>query len=285
MDSMRRMNAYVKLNFQRCLSQGKTLVICICLAVFFYLYFGDVRGGLMESGQKIGIMEMFLVVTNNMYTSFTIWIGFVLIICDIPYRDDGVYQYLLRTSRRSWLWGQIVYIVAITVIYFAYIFLLLLLLIVPQITFQTAWTTTFVKMINAPFGYGISNYFSFPVSVMRQTTALQLFGRCIVLCMMIGMATGFLTMMLHMLWPCGPGIAIGGIGIAMDYWATVVRVGVTSKYLLFISPFSMSRVGNLSTTAFNRVNPTFSYACLFLAGMILVPLAVMNLKIGRYDYS
>ena len=26
MDSMRRMNAYVKLNFQRCLSQGKTLV-------------------------------------------------------------------------------------------------------------------------------------------------------------------------------------------------------------------------------------------------------------------
>ena len=37
--------------------------------------------------------------------------------------------------------------------------------------------------------------------------------------------------------------------------------------------------------AFNRVNPTFSYACLFLAGMILVPLAVMNLKIGRYDYS
>lgn len=168
MDSMRRMNAYVKLNFQRCLSQGKTLVICLCLAVFFYLYFGDVRGGLMESGQKIGIMEMFLVVTNNMYTSFTIWIGFVLIICDIPYRDDGVYQYLLRTSRRSWLWGQIVYIVAITVIYFAYIFLLLLLLIVPQVTFQTAWTTTFVKMINAPFGYGISNYFSFPVSVMRQ---------------------------------------------------------------------------------------------------------------------
>ena len=155
MDSMRRMNAYVKLNFQRCLSQGKTLVICLCLAVFFYLYFGDVRGGLMESGQKIGIMEMFLVVTNNMYTSFTIWIGFVLIICDIPYRDDGVYQYLLRTSRRSWLWGQIVYIVAITVIYFAYIFLLLLLLIVPQVTFQTAWTTTFVKMINAPFGLSL----------------------------------------------------------------------------------------------------------------------------------
>ena len=82
---------------------------------------------------------------------------------------------------------------------------------------------------------------------------------------MIGMATGFLTMMLHMLWPSGPGIAIGGIGIAMDYWATVVRVGVTSKYLLFISPFSMSRVGNLSTTAFNRVNPTF-FLCVSVFG-------------------
>ena len=70
MDSMRRMNAYVKLNFQRCLSQGKTLVICICLAVFFYLYFGDVRGGLMESGQKIGIMEMFLVDQQYVYVVY-----------------------------------------------------------------------------------------------------------------------------------------------------------------------------------------------------------------------
>ena len=170
MDSMRRMNAYVKLNFQRCLSQGKTLVICLCLAVFFYLYFGDVRGGLMESGQKIGIMEMFLVVTNNMYTSFTIWIGFVLIICDIPYRDDGVYQYLLRTSRRSWLWGQIVYIVAITVIYFAYIFLLLLLLIVPQVTFSdsvddnlckddqcTVWLWNFQLFFIPSFGHAPDN--------------------------------------------------------------------------------------------------------------------------------
>ena len=29
MDSMRRMNAYVKLNFQRCLSQGKTLSVFV----------------------------------------------------------------------------------------------------------------------------------------------------------------------------------------------------------------------------------------------------------------
>lgn len=106
MDSMRRANIYVKLNFQRCLYQGKTLVIGVCFAAFFYMYFGNVRASLIESGQSIGITEMFLVVTNNLYTSFTIWIGFILIICDIPYHDGGVYQYLLRSSRRNWLWVQ-----------------------------------------------------------------------------------------------------------------------------------------------------------------------------------
>ena len=249
------------------------------------MYFGNVRASLIESGQSIGITEMFLVVTNNLYTSFTIWIGFVLIICDIPYHDGGVYQYLLRSSRRSWLWGQIIYIVAVTLFYFAYIFLLLFLLIVPQVTLRIEWTSTFVKMINAPYGYGIVNFFSFPVSVMRQTTATQLFIRCIVLCLMIGTATGCLTMMIQMLWPGGPGVAVGGVGLALDYWATVVRFGAVSKYLLYISPFSMSRVGNLSTTSFNRVNPTFSYACLFIGVLIVLALIGMHLKIRRYDYQ
>lgn len=90
-------------------------------------------------------MEMFLVVTNNMYTSFTIWIGFVLIICDIPYREMVCTSICCVLPEGVGSGDRFVYIVAITVIYFAYIFLLLLLLIVPQVTFQTAWTTTFVK--------------------------------------------------------------------------------------------------------------------------------------------
>lgn len=285
MDNLRMAFAYTKLNFQRCLYQGKTAVIGICIAAFLFAYFGDVRGALIQYGQKVNLSEMFLAVTNNLYTSFTIWVGFILIICDIPYRDEGVYQYLLRSSRKSWLWGQILYMTGITLVYFIYILLLLFLLLMPQIMWEKQWSNAFVRMINIPQIYAIKYFFSFPVSVIKSGALSVLFYRCIILCLLIGLSAGMLTMMFHLLWPGGPGIAVGGIGLALDYWTTVTYMGGAAKYLLYFSPFSLSRIGNLSSSTWNQVNPSFGYACCLMGVLIVLALIGMHLKIRRYDYQ
>lgn len=283
MDSMRRINAYVKLNFQRCLYQGKTLVICLCIAVFFFIYFGNVRGNLLAFDQKLGVFELFLSAVSNIYTAFTIWAGFVLLICDVPYREEGVYQYLLRSSRKSWLWGQIIYVIGITVLYFFYIFVVILVLIIPQVQFRNDWSRTFIRLIDIPKSYGIEYLFSFSMSVIRSTTAGAMFAKSIVLAVMNGIAVGMLTMMMHLIWPEGPGVFVGGCGLIVDFWATAVQL--MQKQLLYISPMSMTRVVNLSSNSFNRVNPTFGYACTFIGALIIIPLAAMHLLVGRYDYQ
>lgn len=127
------------------------------------------------------------------YTAFTIWAGFILLICDIPYHEKGIYQYLLRTSRSSWLYGQLLYLVIITVLYFLYLFFLIFLMIMPQVTIKLKWTKPFFQMVNLPMKYGIKNWFVFPVSIMRGQTPGILFGKCVVLNFLAGILTGFLT--------------------------------------------------------------------------------------------
>ena len=38
---------------------------------------------------------------NTHYTAMTVWVGYLLVICDIPYSEKGIYPYLIRTSRKT----------------------------------------------------------------------------------------------------------------------------------------------------------------------------------------
>ena len=140
---------------------------------------------------------------NTHYTAMTVWVGYLLVICDIPYSEKGIYPYLIRTSRKSWLLGQILYLFLVTIFYFFYVGLVI----------AAAWTNAFVKMLNAPWRCGIKNYFSFTFSLIKHNPQYVVVVRQLFLCLLVSMTLGMLTMAIHMLWKNGPGILVnGGIG-------------------------------------------------------------------------
>ena len=55
MDKKREIAGYVRLNFQRCLRQGKTIIILIALFFFFQMYLGNVRGVLIKNDEVLGL--------------------------------------------------------------------------------------------------------------------------------------------------------------------------------------------------------------------------------------
>ena len=70
MGKIREAFHHAHLNVQRGLYQGKIPLIFLCLVLFFYAYFGEVRGKLLEYHESIIVIELFIVVTNNYYTAF-----------------------------------------------------------------------------------------------------------------------------------------------------------------------------------------------------------------------
>ena len=154
---------YARLNYHMGMRQGKNLAVLLCMGCFLLYYLGGIRGYLASAEETVSVQELFLAMMNTHYTAMTVWVGYLLVICDIPYSEKGIYPYLIRTSRKSWLLGQILYLFLVTIFYFFYVGLVLAAAIVPHISFRISWTNAFVKMLNAPWRCGIKNYFSFTI--------------------------------------------------------------------------------------------------------------------------
>lgn len=274
---------YARLNFHMGMRQGKNLAVLLCMGCFLLYYLGGIRGYLASAEETISVQELFLAMMNTHYTAMTVWVGYLLVICDIPYSEKGIYPYLLRTSRKNWLFGQIFYLFLVTVVYFLYVALVLVVAIIPYISFHISWTGAFVKMLNAPWRCGIKNQFSFTFSLIKNNQQYVVVGQQLFLCLLVSMGIGMLTMAIHMLWRNGPGILVGAVALACDYLVTVVLD--TMMGLRYLSPLTLSRIAALSTSANDRTNPSFLYACLFLDGLFLASLCISIWKLRRYEYG
>lgn len=274
---------YARLNFHMGMRQGKNLAVILCMSCFLLYYLAGIRGYLASAKETVSVQELFLAVMNTQYTAMTVWVGYLLVICDIPYSEKGIYPYLIRTSRKSWLLGQVLYLFLVTVFYFLYVGLVLTVVVVPYISFRISWTSAFVKMLNAPWRCGIKNYFSFTFSLIKHNPQYVVVARQLFLCLLVSMALGMLTMAVHMLWKNGPGILVGAVALACDYLVTVVLDMIPG--IRYLSPLTLSRIAALSTGLNDRINPSFLYACLFLSALFIISLCISIWKLRRYEYG
>lgn len=279
----RQIVGYARLNFHMGMRQGKNLAVLLCMGCFLFYYLGGIREYLAASRQTTGVQELFLTVMNTQYTAMTVWAGYLLVICDIPYSEKGIYPYLIRTSRKKWLLGQIFYLLLISVSYFIYICLVLAAVIFSYISVCYSWTSAFVKLLNAPWRCGIENNLSFTFFLIKHNSQQIVVGRQFVLCLFASWMLGMLTMAIHMLWKNGPGILVGAVALACDYLVTAVLDAIVG--LRYFSPLTLSRISALSTSVNDRFNPSFSYACLFLGGLFVVSLSISIWKLRRYEYG
>lgn len=130
-------------------------------------------------------------------------------------------------------------------------------------------------------GSGTGNSFTF--SLIKHNPQYVVVVRQLFLCLLASMTLGMLTMAVHMLWKNGPGILVGAVALACDYLVTVVLDMMMG--LRYLSPLTLSRIAALSTSANDRTNPSFLYACLFLGGLFLVSLFLSIWKLRRYEYG
>ena len=76
---------------------------------------------------------------DNRLLQIMITLGSVLIFCDAPFITAQTKDYLIRTGRKKWFWGQVSYILMASCLYAACLLLLSVLLLLPNIEFSAGW--------------------------------------------------------------------------------------------------------------------------------------------------
>ena len=64
--------------------------------------------------------------------------GLILLLCDAPFIESDHPALLLRSGRRTWTAGQVLYIAGTSAVYFAVVYLLTVLVLLPHVALSQA---------------------------------------------------------------------------------------------------------------------------------------------------
>ena len=212
---------------------------------------------------------------DNMLLQIMIVLGSVLIFCDAPFITAQTKDYLIRSGRKKWFWGQISYIVVISFLYAVGLMVISILLLFPSVEFSMDWG----KVINTLAQYDGSGIFKD----------------------LIQGYTPILAMWLSLLAIWVNSIFIGTFVMAVNVYVqksigpTVGAVVAFSPYLLI----RMARGGNLGyyispptwigIRIYNQYNgmdsPTIGYVYRVWFLLIIIAIVFTYWKIKRYDFN
>jgi len=127
-------------NLIRLLTSSRFFVLLLSsFAVYAYVILPLVDLG-KEMNEPINALEPFIALGNPRLLVFLYGAVIMLLFCDVPIMEDSHNSLIIRMSRRSWLGGQIFYIVLTSFLWVGMIFLFTVLVVAPRSFWANEWS-------------------------------------------------------------------------------------------------------------------------------------------------
>lgn len=221
---------------------------------------------------------VFPFLTNDWYTLMLLMFGVILLFCDAPFINDSQPYLLLRAGRAQWAAGQILYIMVGTFLYFGYTFLVSILLLIPNVTFQADWGKVFYTLSNTDAG----SKFQIPIFISPSIIAGYSPAAAILITFFTAFLAGVLLALVMMVINLYFRHAIGVTAAMLLTLMQAFSTNVGLPFLYYLSPISWAGLDSLGDGS-EALRPTLTF-CIstFLALISLLGLLTLRAA-GRKD--
>lgn len=265
------------------LSSAKFYVVIAVVVVGLLTCFGGIRGYLQETGAVINPLELYIVSVSNRLSLWIIYIGAVVLVCDAPFRYKGDIVRIVRTSRKAWLTGQVLFSCICILLYLAVLLIFFLLLTIGHWDFSSTWSETILTgMREGHAQVGIEFGIQFQPKLLQLSPVITLFAS-ILLQLLMGIFSASVLALSHMKGYYKIGLVLCAVFPMLDYLLFDAFDFPWCRLLSYIiSPFSMSTLSRLQPVA--AYGTTFVYATLYLSFVTIWLLIGMYAKVKTYDF-
>lgn len=263
-------------NFRKWITDYRMWTIAALLIIMVQLYIDDMQKVAALLGTKIPIWIFpFLYVQYHTRVIFTLPV--VLMFCNAPFTDKNQIFVYTRTSRAKWLWGQILYILTASALYYLFILFVTFISTVFTAEISPEWGKTLHMIANTGAAQQAEAYFvNVPGIILEFFSPVQatfftfltswlsavLLGLIIFFCNLVS-GTRFI------------GILISSLLVV---WTVLVDVGGWMDYLR-LSPISWNTLNNIDVGKMTA-NPSFDY-CMCVYAVLIAMLTVGSIIGGR----
>ena len=194
----------------------------------------------------------------------------------IPFTDSNQLFVILRSGRRSWVTGQLLYVFMTSAVYYLFIFAATLLLSLPYSDWSTEWGKVINTIANTDIAQNNGAYFVEASSLITTFfTPIQAVWFTFLLSVLSASVLGLIIFLLNIT------TNTRSIGIAVSASLTVLSFMVANGdlgYLLKFSPLSWNTLNNIDVGG-KTSNPSFVYCIAVYITAIVILTALIMIRI------
>ena len=211
------------------------------------------------------------------YNKMLFFFPLILIFSNAPFVDTNQFYVLYRAGRRKWCIGQMLYIVAASAVYFAFIMVFSIVLNLDCIEFTGEWgkmlNTLAKTTLGKRFGLGIQP----DTDVLASFTPLSAMWFTFLHSVVCGAILGFIIFLFNM------KVRGGGTLLAA---LMVVLSGEAAKrgFLVKFSPVSWSTLNYFHLKPYDKL-PSYPYVTAVYIGLVIVLLVMLLYFVRSYNFD
>lgn len=183
--------------------------------------------------------------------------------CDAPFTDGHTPFLLVRTGRRNWIIGQLLYVYSSSFLYTLSHVVVSILVISPTLTFSWDWGTMLRTLVNNPelFEYvGVRKSFFPYKEFLEAFSPIQAMGLSILLFWLGTAFLGILILCFHIMIGNMSGLVISGILTSLAYFTCYLGALSFGERLRFFSPITWSCISYLMDWSRTGTTPSVRFA-------------------------
>lgn len=222
---------------------------------------------------------------SDKITVFTLFIGIFILFSELPFKDAGQMFLIVRSGKRAWIFSQVLYIISVSAIYFAFVFGVYCLILTPNLNFDAENWGKLIKTIAAANVSAFEINISIPLNILSDFLPLEGFLFSFGTAVLISVALGMIILALNLTVRHNSGII--GAGILIFLYMFVSYVNAISHQMFYFSPLgwcSLVIADKYGRTVF----PDIDYIVGVLTGILGAALAVLLIcgrKRAKFDVS
>lgn len=204
---------------------------------------------------------------SDRLSTFVIFLGFYVLVTDLPLKDSQQNFLLIRSGKRAWIFSQVIYIFYITAIYFAFVLADFFAMLLPRLGFDiNNWgkiaRTCSIPNAQAKFLLRIRP----SQSALSDYVPLEAFVCGVGMAVFIALALAVFMFTLNLILKNKSGTVVVGVLIFLVNF--VDWINAIDVRAFYISPLGWCSINNMDKNG-TSIMPDFSYAIIVISAVFL----------------
>lgn len=232
------------------------------------------------AAQDIGIANWYFpfLFTDEINTMF-FFFGILILFCDAPFIDRHQMFVVIRTGKKNWFLGKIIYIFTASILYFTWMYLVSIAEFIPYVGFSTGWEMIIEGLSASGEMSGGMGIHPIPQAIVWTMEPVQAFLMSYIICVLLAVFFGMLIFYLNLYRQQNIGVGAALVIILVTGLIGLLPLNVQRVFLYF-SPISWADI-EIFTLDYGGV--PFWYAITFLCVAIVLLIILIMQKAKSYN--